>query len=471
MHPEAGDQGGSIEMPGHRKGEMKLGWLMSPAGNHPAAWLHPNAELNGATSFAHYVRLVQKAEAAKLDFVFQADAAGARDGNMQALSRAPRFMNIWEPLSLLSALVGATTHIGLAGTMSTSYFEPYNLARQFASLDHLSGGRAGWNVVTSAHPAGGYNFGRDGLEDHALRYERAREFVDICFGLWDSWDDDAFRLDRASGIYFDPDKMHYLHHKGKYFSVRGPLNIARPPQGRPVIIQAGGSEAGKELAAETAEVIFTRDASLDHAQRFYADVKGRMARFGRAPEHLKIMAGLTTIVGRTASEAEEKFQELQSMIHPVVGLEILSEDLEGIDLSDLPLDAPIPRDRLPASANRHKQFFDQIIRMVDEEHLTLRQLYMRYSAARGGDVIRGTPSQIADYMEHSFTNDIADGFMLTFSLVPDGLDDFIDMVLPELRRRGLFRSDYRGTTLREHLDLPRPASRHAKASRAGLAAE
>jgi FMN-dependent oxidoreductase (nitrilotriacetate monooxygenase family) len=450
---------------------MKLGWLMSPAGNHPAAWLHPGAELHGANSFAHYVRLVQKAEAARFDFVFQADAAGARDGNMQALSRAPRFMNIWEPLSLLSALVGVTSRIGLAGTMSTSYFEPYNLARQYASLDHLSGGRSGWNVVTSAHPAGGYNFGRDGLEDHALRYERAREFVEICFGLCDSWDDDAFTLDRESGVYFDPDKMHYLRHKGKFFSVRGPLNIARPPQGRPVIIQAGGSEAGKELAAETAEVIFTRDASLDHARQFYADVKGRMARFGRSPDHLKIMAGLTTIVGRTAAEAEEKFQQLQSMIHPVVGLEVLSEDLEGIDLSDLPLDQPIPRERIPATANRHKQFFDQIMRMIDEENLTLRQLYMRYSAARGGDVIRGTPSQIVDYMEASFLSDAADGFMLAFSLIPAGLDDFINLVIPELRRRGLFRSEYEGTTLREHLGLPRPASRHQRNSAADLAAE
>ena len=454
------------------KGKMKLGWLMSPTGNHPAAWLHPNAELHGANNFAHYTRLVQKAEAAKFDFVFQADAAGARDGNMRALSRAPRFMNIWEPLSLLSALVGVTDRIGLAGTMSTSYYEPYNLARLFASLDHLSSGRAGWNVVTSAHPAGGYNFGRDGLEDHALRYARAREFVEVCFGLWDSWDDDAFVLDRAAGINFDPDRMHYLHHKGRFFTVRGPLNIARPPQGRPVIIQAGGSESGKELAAETAEVIFTRDASMAHAQRFYADVKGRMSRFGRSPDQLKIMAGLTVIAGRTAAEAEEKFQYLQSMIHPDVGLEMLSEDLEGIDLSDLPLDQPLPRERIPASANRHKQFFDQILRMVDEENLTLRQLYLRYSAARGGDVIRGTPSQIADVMEAWFRGEAADGFMMTFSVVPDGMDDFIALVLPELRRRGMFREDYEGRTLRDHLELPRPASRHQTPAQAGsLAAE
>src|SRR3984957_856592 len=447
-------------MQGDRRDQMKLGWLMSPAGNHPAAWLHPSAELHGANNFAHYVNLARKCEAAKFDFVFQADAAGARDGNMRALSRAPRFMNIWEPLSLLSALVATTEHIGLCGTMSTSYYEPYNLARQFASLDHLSNGRAGWNVVTSAHPAGGYNFGREGLEDHALRYERAREFVEVCFGLWDSWDDDAFTLDRATGVYFDPDRMHYLRHKGKYFTVRGPLNIARSPQGRPVIIQAGGSEAGKELAAETAEVIFTRDASLDHARRFYADVKGRMARFGRPTEHLKILAGLTTMVGRTAQEAEEKFQQLQSMIHPVVGLEVLSEDLEGIDLSDLLLAEPIPRERIPATANRHKQFFDQILHLIDEEHLTLRQLYLRYGAARGGDVIRGTATRIADYMEAAFLGDTADGFMLTFSLVPAGLDDFISLVVPELQRRGLFRTEYEGHTLREHLGLPRPASRH-----------
>jgi len=444
-------------------GQMKLGWLMSPAGNHPAAWLHPEAELLGAGNFRHYLRLVQMAERAKFDFVFQADAAGARDGNMKALSRAPRFMNIWEPLSLLSALAPVTERIGLAGTMSTSYFEPYNLARQYASLDHLSGGRAGWNMVTSAHPSAGYNFGRDGLEDHGLRYERAREFAEICFGLWDSWDDDAFVLDRATGVYFDPDKLHALNHVGKYFSVRGPLNIARPPQGRPVIIQAGGSEAGKALAAETAEVVFTRHSSMADAQRFYADVKGRMAAFGRPPEHLKILHGMNPIVGRSAAEADEKFEFLQSLIHPDVGRELLSDDLEGIDLSDVPLDEPIPRARIPATANRHKQFFDQILRLIDEEHLTLRQLYLRYGAARGGEVLRGTPTHVADVLEAWFRGNAADGFMLSFPLIPSGLEDFIALVLPELRRRGLFREEYEGTTFRENLGLPRPASRYARA--------
>jgi alkanesulfonate monooxygenase SsuD/methylene tetrahydromethanopterin reductase-like flavin-dependent oxidoreductase (luciferase family) len=236
-----------------------------------------------------------------------------------------------------------------------------------------------------------------------------------------------------------------------------------------VIIQAGGSEAGKELAAETAEVIFTRDASMQRAQQFYADVKGRMARFGRPTDDLKILCGFTSIVGRTATEAEEKFERLQSMIHPEVGLELLSEDLEGIQLADLPLDEPIPRERIPATANRHKQFFEQILRLIDEEHLTLRQLYLRYGAARGGEVVRGTPSQIADYMEAWFRGNAADGFMLTFSLVPEGLDDFISLVVPELRRRGLFREDYTGRTLREHLGLPRPASRYV--NRTDLAAE
>jgi FMN-dependent oxidoreductase (nitrilotriacetate monooxygenase family) len=447
-------------VPSQRRDGMKLGWLMHAAGNHPAAWLHPSTNLHAATDFAHYARLVRKAEAAKFDFVMQADAAGARDGNMQSLSRAPRFMNIWEPMTLMSALASATERIGLASTMSTSYFEPYNLARQYASLDHISGGRSGWNVVTSSHPAGGYNFGRDGLEEHSLRYQRAREFVEICFGLWDSWDDDAFVLDREAGVYFDPDKMHYLRHKGEFFSVRGPLNIARPPQGRPVIIQAGGSEAGRMLAAETAEVVFTSEASPEHARQFYLDVKGRMAQFGRSPDQLKVMAALTTIVGRSATEAEEKFEWLQSLVHPTVGLELLSEDLEGIDLSDLPLDEPIPRERIPNNSNRLVKFFDQIIQLIDEEHLTLRQLYLRFGAARGAQVIRGTPPQIADYMESFFTGDAADGFILTFSLIPDGLNDFIDLVVPELRRRGLFRDEYEGHTLRSHLGLSRPASRH-----------
>jgi N-acetyl-S-(2-succino)cysteine monooxygenase len=453
-----------------RQDHMRLGWLASPFGSHPAAWLHPGAEPNAALNPSHYVRMVQIAEAGKLDFVFQADVPAARDGNMQALRRAPRFMSIWEPLTLLSALAPMTTHIGLAGTSSASYYEPYNLARQYASLDHLSGGRAGWNVVTSAHPSTGYNFGRDGLEPHDLRYERAREFMDIVLGLWDSWDDDAFPIDRNSGVYFDPKKMHYLHHDGKFFKVRGPLNIARCPQGRPVIIQAGGSEAGKELAAETAEVVFGADGVIANAQRFYADVKGRMQHFGRAPEELAYMPGLTVTIGRTTEEANERFELVQSLIHPDVGRELLSDDLEGIDLSAIPLDSPIPLEMLPATANRHKSYFDAIVAAIKNEGLTLRQLYQRH-AQRSGLSVRGTPTQIADKMEEWFQGRASDGFMLTFPTVPGGLQDFVTLVIPELQRRGLFREEYEGRTLRDNLRLKRPPSRHISIPRAAGVAE
>jgi FMN-dependent oxidoreductase (nitrilotriacetate monooxygenase family) len=446
-----------------RLDRLRLGWLASPFGSHPAAWLHPDAQPQAALNLSHYIRMVQIAEAGKMDFVFQADVPAARDGNMDALRRAPRFMSIWEPLTLLSALAPVTTHIGLAGTSSASYYEPYNLARQYASLDHLSGGRAGWNVVTSAHPSTGYNFGRDGLEPHELRYERAREFMSIVLGLWDSWDDDAFPIDRESGIYFDPTKMHYLRHEGKFFKVRGPLNIARCPQGRPVIIQAGGSEAGKELAAKTAEVVFGADGVIGNAQRFYADLKGRMENFSRAPEELAYMPGLSVTVGRSMEEANERFEMVQSLIHPDVGRELLSDDLEGIDLSGIPLDSPIPLEILPATANRHKSYFDAIVSAIKNEGLTLRQLYQRH-AQRSGLSVRGTPSQIADKMEEWFQGRASDGFMLTFPTIPGGLEDFVKFVVPELQRRGLFREEYEGRTLRDNLGLKRPKSRYATAA-------
>jgi FMN-dependent oxidoreductase (nitrilotriacetate monooxygenase family) len=448
-------------MSGSRPGHLVLGWLMNPVGSHPAAWLHPEARPERALDIGYYAELARLAESGKLDFVFQADVPAARDGNMRALSRAPRFMNIWEPLTLLTALAGATTHIGLGGTSSTSYYEPYNLARQYASLDHISGGRAAWNVVTSAHPSTGYNFGRDGLEPHALRYERAREFTELCFGLWDSWDDDAFRFDKSSGIFFDPEKMHALHHQGKYFQVRGPLNIARSPQGRPVIIQAGGSEDGKELAAQTAEAIFGAEGRIDKAAELYADIKRRMPRYGRQPDHLKVLPGLSITLGRTRAEAEARYQQLQDLIHPDVGRELLSDDLEGVDLSRVPLDAPIPLDLLPATANRHKSYFDAIVRAVKEEGLTLRQLYQRH-VARSGTSVRGTAADVAERMQEWFEAHAADGFMCSFTSIPRDLQLFVELVVPELQRRGLFRTDYAGRTLREHLGLPRPESRYAR---------
>src|SRR5215471_8487772 len=303
------------------RGYMKLGAFTHPTGNHVAAWRHPGAEADAGTNVEHYIAFAQTAERAKFDFVFMADAVATRDGNLEALSRWPQYMAHFEPITLLSATASQTDRIGLVCTASTSYYEPFNVARLFGSLDHISGGRAGWNVVTSANASASFNFNRDEHYDIAERYQRAREFVKVVLGLWDSWEDDAFIRDRASRRYFDPNKLHKLDHKGQFFSVRGPMNLARPPQGYPVIAQAGASEDGKELGAETAEIIFFSQQRIATAREFYKDVKGRMAKFGREPGQLKMLAGLNPTVGRTEAEAREKFEYLQSLIHPDVGKE------------------------------------------------------------------------------------------------------------------------------------------------------
>jgi FMN-dependent oxidoreductase (nitrilotriacetate monooxygenase family) len=291
----------------------------------------------------------------------------------------------------------------------------------------------------------------------ATRYERAREFVEVVKALWDTWEDDAFIYDRDAGVYFDPGRQHPVDHQGKFFTLHGALNIARSPQGHPVIIQAGASDTGKDLAAATAEVVFGSDATLDAAQRFYSDLKGRMAKFGRNPGQLKILAGLTVIVGESQQEAQDKLATLQAMIHPDVGRMRISADLE-VDLSDLPLDEPIPEERIPRSANFHKAYFDHIVDLIRREKLTLRQLYLRYE--RGRKTLVGNPKQVADVMEEWFTGGAADGFMLVFQTLPRGIEDFVDLVVPELQRRQLFRSEYSGTMLRDHLGLERPANRH-----------
>ena len=367
-------------------------------------------------------------------------------------------MAYFEPITLLSALAAVTEHIGLVATATTSYNEPYHVARKYGSLDHISGGRAGWNVVTSGNLSEAWNFGREAHYEHGDRYDRAREFIDVVKGLWDSWDDDAFVRDRSSAIYFDPEKLHVLNHKGENFSVRGPLNVARPPQGHPVIVQAGSSETGKEFAAEYAEVIFTMAPSLEKAKVFYSDVKGRMAKFGRAPEHLKIMAGFNPVIGSTASEAEAKHQLLQSKIHPEVGLELLSAAVGGFDLSGYPLDGPLPD--IPESKGS-KGHFKQVMDMARIEGLTIRQIYMRYAGARGNRTVMGTAQNIADEMEEWFLKEAVDGFLIQPSYLPGGLDEFVATVIPELQRRGIFRNSYSGRTLRENLGLPKPVSRYA----------
>jgi alkanesulfonate monooxygenase len=441
-----------------RRGQLALAAFFHPTGHHVASWLHPESQIDAGTNFRHYVQLAQTAERAKFDFIFLADAAAVRHGNLNALRRWPQYMAYFEPITLLSALAAVTEHIGLVSTATTSYNEPYHVARKYASLDHISGGRAGWNVVTSGNLSEAWNFGREAHYEHGDRYDRASEFIKVVKGLWDSWDDDAFVRDRSSAIYFDPEKLHVLNHKGEHFSVRGPLNVARPPQGHPVIVQAGSSETGKEFAAEHAEVIFTMAQTFEGAKAFYADVKGRMVKFGREPEHMRIMAGFNPVIGSTESEAEERYQFLQSRIHPEVGLELLSAAVGGFDLSGYPLDGPLPD--IPGSKGSQGHF-KQVMHMARVEGLTIRQIYMRYAGARGNRTVTGTAKTIADEMEHWFHSGVIDGFLVQPPYLPGGFDEFVATVIPELQRRDLFRRSYSGRTLRDNLGLPKPASRHA----------
>ncbi|CAE6737227.1 Nitrilotriacetate monooxygenase component A [Paraburkholderia nemoris] len=439
-----------------QKRQIKLGAFLMETGHHIAAWRHPDALASGGLDFAHYAELAQIAERAKFDTIFFADSVSVRDTNLPSLSRTAR-ADHFEPLTLLSALSVVTKHVGLIATVSTTFNEPYNLARKFASLDHLSGGRSGWNLVTSSTESEALNFNFERHPEHAVRYERAREFYDVVAGLWDSWEDDAFIRDKESGVYFDPDKLHVLGHKGKHFKVRGPLNVARSPQGSPVVVQAGASEAGRDLAAQTAEVIFVAHQTLDEAQSFYRDVKGRLAKYGRSPDHLKIMPGIFPIVGRTQEEADAKFAALQDLIHPTVGLSLLSNMSGGVDLSQYPVDGPLPE--LPETnggKSRQRLLFD----LARRENLTIRDLYLRIAGARGHQQVVGTPQSIADQLQQWFEEEGADGFNIMSPWLPGGLTEFAELVVPELQRRGLFRTEYEGRTLRENLGLPRPANRY-----------
>ena len=445
-----------------RTGQLRLGAFLYPSGHHIAAWRHPEAQADAGINFRHYVRLAQAAEAAKFDLVFLADGVGTRGDNVEFLSRtAHSYVAQFEPITLLSALAAVTEHVGLVATASTSFNEPYHIARKFASLDHISGGRAGWNLVTSSNEHEAKNFNRDKHFGHAERYERAIEFAEVVGGLWDSWDDDAFLRDKAQGRFFDPERRHVLDHKGRFFQVKGPLNVARSPQGHPVVVQAGSSEAGRDLAARTAEVIFTAQQTLEDAIDFYSDVKGRLVQYGRHPDDLKIMPGVFPIVGRSESEAREKFEQLQALIDPKVGLALVSGLTGGFDLSGYPLDGPIPE--LPeTNASKSRQLLT--IELARRENLTIRQLYLRVAGARGHWQLVGTPAQIVDQLEERFVKGGADGYNVMPPVLPAGLDDFVELVIPELRRRGLFRSEYEGRTLRDNLGLRRPVNRHARAA-------
>ncbi|WP_025098381.1 LLM class flavin-dependent oxidoreductase [Burkholderia sp. A1] len=430
--------------------QMRLGLFLQGAGHHVAGWRHPEAE-SGSENFELLRRVVQTAERAKFDMVFLAD--GLTSGPDAHPSMAQRF----EPLTLLSALAMHTTRIGLAATASTTYSEPYHLARVFASLDRLSGGRAAWNVVTTSYDRTAANFTRGNHPDHAERYEMAGEFVDVVKGLWDSWDEDAVIRDKARGVYFDPAKVHALDHEGRFFRIKGPLNASRPPQGHPVVIQAGSSGPGQDLAARTAEVVFTAQQTLEEAQVFYRDLKGRLAKFGRAGQALHVMPGVFPVIGRTEREAREKYEQLQQWIDTSGALSLLSDRL-GHDVSRYPLDGPLPE--LPES-DQLKSRAKLLTDLARRENLTLRQLYYLVAGARGHRIVWGTAGQVADALEEWFAQDAADGFNIMPPYFPGGLDDFVEQVVPELQRRGLFRTEYAGSSLREHLGLPRPASRYA----------
>jgi FMN-dependent oxidoreductase (nitrilotriacetate monooxygenase family) len=433
--------------------QLKLGAFFNTTGHHVASWRHPGAQADAGVNFAHWVEISRTAERGKFDFVFLADTPSVREGPPQVMSRRAQYVASFEPLTLIAALSALTERIGFVSTASTSWSEPYNLARQFASIDHISGGRAGWNIVTSSRDASARNFGHEEVDEHGARYARAREFTEVVRGLWDSWADDAFLRDKASGIFFDPAKVRPLNHRGAHFSVAGPLNVARPPQGRPVLVQAGASDDGRDFAAEYADAIFTNHLTLESAQRYYADVKARAQRFGRDPQSIVVMPGLAATVGSTREEALERHEYLQSLVDPVVGLELLTH-LLGTDLSAYPLDGPLP-DLKPARTGSQATF-ENWTTLARRDNLTIRQLVALAIGANGKSVVAGTPSQIADHMQHWFENGAADGFNIHPAYLPGAHDEFVDRVIPELQARGLFRSDYEGTTLREHLGLPRP---------------
>lgn len=443
--------------------KLRLGAFIPGAGQHVAAWRHPDAQADGGLNLEHYKRIVQTAERGKFDAMFLADGLAANFGGNLSSGRSDKGAS-FEPVTLFSALSVVTKNIGFIATASTTYEEPYPLARKFASLDYLSNGRAGWNVVTSAGDATAKNFNREQQFEHAQRYERANEFVDTVKELWDSWEDDALVKDKESGVFFDPDKVHAPNHKGKYFQVQGPLNVARPPQGYPVIVQAGQSEPGKELAARTAEVIFTAQQTLEDAQAFYKDVKGRLAKYGRTPAQLKIMPGVSPYVGKTEAEARAKYEQLQELIHPEAGLALLSGLSGGeIDLSQYPIDGPLPD--LPATKGIISRQ-GMMIEIARKRHFTIRQLYQWVAGARGHWTIVGSVEQIADQLQEWFDNGAADGFNVLPPYLPGALDDFVDLVIPELQRRGLFRTEYEGSSLRENLGLARPQNQFSLRAKA-----
>ncbi|MEO3810663.1 LLM class flavin-dependent oxidoreductase [Sphaerisporangium sp. B11E5] len=436
---------------------LHLNAFLMGVGHHEAAWRHPRTDPALITDVRHYQRLAAIAERGKLDSVFFADGLALQgDVRHNALG--------WlEPLTLLAALAAVTEHVGLIATVSTTYNEPFHVARKFASLDHISGGRAGWNIVTSAGEAEARNFGIE-RPAHAARYQRAGEFLDVVTKLWDSWEDDAVLRDRDAGRYADSGKIHAIRHTGDHFGVTGPLNIARPPQGHPLLVQAGSSQDGMEFAARHAEAVFTAQQTLEDGQEFYADLKGRLARYGRRPEQVVVLPGISPVIGSTEREALRLEKELEDLIIPAYGLAQLSQ-MTGIHLGEDDLDRPLPDVGVETEGAQSRRRL--VVELARREDLTVRQLLGRLAGGRGHRVVAGTPEQIAGQIQLWFENGAADGFNIMPPILPDGLSLFVDHVVPELQARGLFRTEYTGRTLRENYGLDRPPSRFAREDGAG----
>ena len=422
--------------------------------------------MQSGTSFAEMVENAQLAERGKFDLLFLADTAAVNlEGSDDVRGRMGKVVK-FEPMTILSALAAVTKNLGLVATSTTTFNEPYTLARQFASLDQISGGRSGWNLVTSNNEQDALNYSRDEHLSHADRYDRAIEFAEVVSGLWDSWDEDAFIRDKESGISFDTTKMHVLNHKGKHFQVRGPLNVACSPQGRPVLVQAGASGTGRDVAARIAELVFTASSTFEQAKEFYGDVRNRIPRFGRSQDQVLVMPGFYPVVAPTLSEAQEKYDYLQSLIPVPVGISILEHTIGVHGLDKLPLDGPVPE---MADTNGPLSRQRLLLEQAKRDNLTFWELCLANAGPRGHVLSIGTPSQVADEMEHWFKDGAADGFNVMPAWNPGSLKDFVDLVIPELQRRGLFRTEYEATTLRGNLGLPRPVNRHHIARLAGAA--
>ncbi len=431
---------------------MHLGAFFSGTGSNMASWRHPNAVPDGPINLEYYINLTKKAEEAKLDFVFFGD------GLYISEKSHPIFLNRFEPLTLLAVLAAHTSHIGLAATLSTTYSDPFTIARQFASIDHISGGRAGWNIVTSPLEGSALNYSKPEHPEHDLRYRMAHEFVEVTKGLWDSWEDDAFVFDKETGVFFDPAKMHRLDYKGEFFSVQGPLNIARSKQGRPILIQAGASEAGKEFASRHADAIFATNRSLEDGKDFYKEIKERAAKHGRNPDEVLILPGCGPIVGGTPQEANDKYNQIANLVSMTDALNYLGRYFNDIDFTRFEIDSPFP-ELGDFARNGWESATDRIKEAAREQNLTLRQVALRETTPKPAYI--GTPANVADTMQLWFEERAADGFMVSNSVLPDGFTEFVDGVVPILKERGLFRTAYEDDTFHGNLGLPVPPNRYA----------